>query len=76
MSRDGPVALDESLDACDVSRAWLVWSSAAETALADAFRFVGGPVPDRGLVLGRGSCSYAYCTARRSPLAFDSEECC
>ena len=36
------------------SCAWLVWSSAAETALADAFRFAGGPVPDRGLVLGRG----------------------
>ena len=55
MSRDDAVALDESLDACDVSRAWLVWSSAAETALADAFRFAGGPVSDRGLVLGRGA---------------------
>ena len=28
--------LDESLGVGDVSRAWLVWSSAAETALADA----------------------------------------
>ena len=47
--------LDESLDANDVSRAWLVWSGAAEVALADAFRFSVGPVPTRGLVLGRGS---------------------
>ena len=28
-------------------------SSAAETALADAYRFAGGPVPERGLVMGR-----------------------
>ena len=34
--------------------AWMVWSSAAERALADAFQFAGGPVPVRGLVLGRG----------------------
>ena len=46
--------LDESLDADDVSRAWLVWSGAAETALADAYRFCGGLFPCRGLVLGRG----------------------
>ena len=42
------------MDAGDVSQAWLVWSSAAETALADAYRFSGGPAPSRGLVLGRG----------------------
>ena len=47
--------LDESLDAGDVSRAWLVWSGAAEAALADAYRFSGGPLPGRGLILGRGS---------------------
>ena len=35
------------------SSAWLVWSGAAEAALADAFRFSGGPLPSRGLVLGR-----------------------
>ena len=46
--------MDESL-AGDVSCAWLVWSSAVETALANAFRFAGGPVPDRGLVLGWGA---------------------
>ena len=39
----------------DVSSAWAVWSSAAETALADAYYFSGCPVPDRGLVLGRGT---------------------
>ena len=33
---------------------WMIWSSAVEAALADAYRFAGGPVPDSGLVLGRG----------------------
>ena len=47
--------LDESLSADDVSRAWLVLSGAAEAALADAFRFGGGPILASGLVLGRGS---------------------
>ena len=43
------------LDAGDVTRAWLVWSGAAEVAIADAFRFSGGLVSTGGLVLGRGS---------------------
>ena len=38
----------------DVFSAWLIWSSAVEAALADAYRFAGGPVPDNGLVMGRG----------------------
>ena len=46
---------DESLDAGDVSRAWLVWSAAADAALADAYRFADGPVPEKGLVMGRGA---------------------
>ena len=46
--------LDDSLANGDVSSAWLVWSSAVEAALADAYRFAGGPVPDNGLVMGRG----------------------
>ena len=46
--------LSESLEADDVSSAWLVWSRAAETALADAYHLSGGPIPSRGLVLGRG----------------------
>ena len=46
--------LSESLDADDISLAWLVWSRAAETALADAYCFSGGPAPCQGLVLVRG----------------------
>ena len=37
-----------------IFRAWLVWSGAAENALADAYRFCGGPIPSKGLVLGCG----------------------
>ena len=55
MSRHDAIQLDESLDAGDVSRAWLVWSGAAETALADACQICGGPISTRGLVLARGS---------------------
>ena len=55
MSWQDAVLLDESLDAGDVSRAWLVWSSAAETALVDAHQFSGGPIPGGGLVLGQGN---------------------
>ena len=55
MSRHDAIELDESLDAGDVSRAWLVWSGAAETALADACQFCGGLIPTKGLVLGRRS---------------------
>ena len=54
MSHQDAFQLDESLDAGDVSRARLVLSGAAETALADAYQFSGGPIPDRGLVLGQG----------------------
>ena len=45
MSRQDALLLDESLNAGDDSRAWLVWSCAAETALADAYQFSGGQVP-------------------------------
>ena len=41
-----------------MSQAWLVWSGAAENALADAHRFAGGPVPVRGLVVGRGTAPF------------------
>ena len=54
MSRQDALVLDESLRVGDVSRAWLVWSGAAEAVLADAYRFAVGPAPTRGLVLGRG----------------------
>ena len=58
LSRQDALLLDESLDSGDVSRAWLVWSGAVEAALADAFRFSGGPLPSRGLVLDRSSASF------------------
>ena len=54
MSQQDSTLLSESLDVGDVSRAWSVWSRAAETALADAYCFSGGPAPCHGLVLGRG----------------------
>ena len=54
MSRRDAFLLNESLDAGDVSQAWLVWSRAAESALVDAYSFSGGPRPCHGLVLGRG----------------------
>ena len=55
MSRQDASLLDESLGRDDVSLAWSVWSRAAESALADAFQFSGGPLPSRGLVLGWGA---------------------
>ena len=55
MSRRDASLLDESLGRDDVSLALSVWSRAAESALADAFQFSGGPLPSRGLVLGRGA---------------------
>ena len=53
MSRRDASLLDESLGRDDVSLAWTVWSRAAESALADAFRFNGGPLLSGGLILGR-----------------------
>ena len=55
ISRRDASLTDESLGRDDVSLAWSVWSRAAESALADAFQFSGGPLPSRGLVLGRGA---------------------
>ena len=43
-----------------MSQAWLVWSRAAETALADAYCFSGGPAPCQGLVLGRGYARFRH----------------
>ena len=55
LSQSADVRLTRSLWDGDVSSAWAVWSSAAESALADAYCFSGGPIPSRGLVLGRGT---------------------
>ena len=58
MSCRDALLLDASLAAYDVSRAWAVRSGAVESALVDAYRFSGGPLPSRGLVLGRGRASF------------------
>ena len=50
--------LDDCLDQDDVTLAWSVWSRVAESALADAFQFSGGPLPSWGLVLGRGAAMF------------------
>ena len=55
MSEEDASLLDRSIDSGNVSLAWSVWSRAAESALVDAFRSSGGPVPFAGLILGRGS---------------------
>ena len=60
MSQRDAFLLNESLDAGDVSQAWLVWSRAAETALADASCFSRGPAPCQGLVLGRGFARFRH----------------
>ena len=60
-TRDDALSLDEALRGDDVSHAWSTWSSAAEAALADACQFAGGPMPDRGLVLGGGSFFGSHC---------------
>ena len=51
MSRQDAIQLDESLRDGDVSRAWLVWSGAAEAALAEACRFAWSPIPALFLVV-------------------------
>ena len=39
-------------------RLGLFWSGAVESVLVDAYRFSGGPLPSRDLVLGRGRASF------------------
>ena len=46
--------INDALSSGDVSGAWVAWSTAAESALVDAFCLAGGPVPERGFCLGRG----------------------
>ena len=52
MTWDDALGLDGALEIRDVSHAWSIWSSAAEAALADAYQFSGGPVPDKRSGLG------------------------
>ena len=54
MSREDALNLDEALLNGDVSSAWMVWSTAAERALADSFQLAGGLCLVGDLVLGRG----------------------
>ena len=59
MSREDAFNLDEALLNGDVSGAWMVWSTAAEKALADSFQLAGGPVPRRQRwisLIGLGAC--------------------
>ena len=58
MSQQDALLLNEALGADDVSMAWVAWSRAAESALLGAYRFSGGPLPSRGLVLGRVSAMF------------------
>ena len=45
MSREDALGLDSALLCGDVSSAWMIWSSAAESALADAFSVCWGACP-------------------------------
>ena len=56
---DCSVSLDGALLEGDVSRAWLIWSHAAEEALADAHRLAGGPERGHGVKLGRGHAQFS-----------------
>ena len=47
--------LDAALDEGDVSKAWMAWSGAAETALVDASRLAGGLELARGFWVGGGA---------------------
>ena len=47
-------AIDVALAGGDPHLAWEAWSAAAERALIAAFRTSGGPIPPRGLDVGRG----------------------
>ena len=63
MLRRDAMQLDEALDADEVSRVWLVWSGAAETALADAYQFLWETHPDQRSGLWSGECFVQGCLA-------------
>ena len=46
--------MNDALGSGDIPGAWVVWSSAAESALVEASCLAGGPTPERGFHLGRG----------------------
>ena len=51
---DDALTVDSAVASGDVSGAWIAWSNAAEGALLSAFCLAGGPVPERGFLLGQG----------------------
>ena len=63
MSKHDAIQLDESLNADDVSRAWLVWSGAAEVALADAYQFCGWSCSEQRFGSWAGECFVQGCQA-------------
>ena len=63
MSRHDALQLDEVLGGDDVSRAWLVWSGAAETALVDAYQFSGRSCTMQRLGSWAGDCFVQGCQA-------------
>ena len=63
VSRQDASLLDQSLNRGDVSLALSVWSRAAESALVDAFRFSGGPLPSRGFGSGPWCCFASFSSA-------------
>ena len=63
MSQADDARLARSLLDGDVSSAWAVWSPAAESALADAYSFSGGPIPSR--VTCSSSCCHVSCCSPR-----------
>ena len=58
MAQDDSARLGGAIREGDVSSAWVLWSSAAEAALADAYCFAGGFVPDGRLVFGHGAARF------------------
>ena len=60
--------LDESLGRNDVTLAWSSFGDCLGLVLLSLrllmrFSFSGGPLPSRGLILGRGCCFASYCSA-------------
>ena len=60
------IRLDDALGREDVSSALVVWSGAAESALAEAFCIAGGPVPDKGFGSWSRYCSVPCRSTRRA----------
>ena len=51
-------ALNAAVNDGDTTLVWKCWSHAAEGSLAGAYELAGGPVPERGLGVGRGAAGF------------------